>query len=610
MYGYHGCFLKVDLNTLTTEDMPISEETCRKYIGGATLAAHLIYPFVRKGMDPLAPESPLVFATGPLTLTSIPMVSRYAVAGISPLTGWWGEATSGGAFPFRLKGSGYDGIFITGRANKPVYLFLDKGRAEIRDAASLWGKDTYEVQNLIREETGQTGLGMAIIGVAGEKLVRTAGIQNDAGRSAGRCGLGALMGSKNLKAVVASGNSRPQLADPEGVNRLAKEAHAAIKASFIAIAYREYGTLLYSDMAMTLGDVPARYFTKSVFPVEKITGQTLRQKYVIENYACAGCPIGCGRQVKDFRPGIDVDGPEYETTMAFGPLCMNYDFDSIIRANHLCNTHGIDTIAAGVCIAYAMYLYEKGVLTRENAGMEIKWGDGETIVKLVEMIITGEGIGALLARGTLVMAREFGRDEGEAAQVKGMEIPMHDPRAFHGMALSYATGPRGACHLKGDYYTVDLGTAVPEYMILPGDRLSSVGKGESAARYQSFKDLYDSFALCKFSPVTVTQISQIMKAITGWEVTPQEILTTGDRSINIKRAINNRLGLTREHDKVPRICLEPLSEGSTAGVSPDMDLLLRDYYAYRRWDWDTGRPAQEKLEELGLGAVAADLYGS
>ncbi len=610
MYGYHGRFLKVDLDTHTTEDMPISENIYRKYIGGATLAAHLIYPHVKKGMDPLAPSSPLVFATGPFALTSIPMVSRYAVAGISPLTGWWGEATSGGAFPFKLKGAGYDGIFITGRSDKPVYLFIDKGTAEIRDAASIWGKDTYEVQALLKEELGLTGLGMASIGTAGENMVKTAAIQNDAGRSAGRCGLGALMGSKNLKAVVASGNMRTELAEPTRVTELAKEAHATIKQNFITIAYKEYGTLLYSDMAMTLADVPAKYFTKSVFPVEKVTGQTLRQKYLVENYACAGCPIGCGREVTDLKTGKTVDGPEYETTMAFGPLCMNFDLDSILACNHLCNTHGIDTIAAGVSIAYAMYLYERGAITKEMAGMEIGWGDAEAIVKLVEMIINGEGIGKLLSRGTLAMARELGRDEGEAAQVKGMEFPMHDPRAFHGMAVSYATGPRGACHLKGDYYSVDLGTPVMEYMILPGDRLSSVGKGESAAKYQSFKDLYDSFALCKFSPLTATQLGRIMKAITGWDVTPDEILTTGDRSINLKRAISNKLGLTRDQDKIPKICLEPLKEGSTAGTSPDMDLLLHDYYAYRKWDWETGMPAREKLEELGLSEVGRDLYGS
>ncbi|HOM27852.1 MAG TPA: aldehyde ferredoxin oxidoreductase family protein [Deltaproteobacteria bacterium] len=609
MYGYHGRFLRVDLDRLTCEDMPIPEEVYRKYIGGATLGAHLIAPHVRRGMDPLAGDAPLVFAVGPLTLSPIPMVSRYAVAGVSPLTGFWGEATSGGDFPFRLKGAGYDGVFVTGRAEKPVYLLVEDGTPSIRDAAHLWGKNAYETQEEIRRELGTKGLGMAAIGEAGERLVKTAGIQNDAGRMAGRCGLGALMGSKNLKAVVASGNKRPPHADPAGVSRLAREAHETIRMNFLSIAYREYGTLLYSDMAMTLADVPARYFTKSVFPVEKVTGQALRQRYTVENYACAGCPIGCGRVVKNFDGSHTIDGPEYETVMALGPLCMNFDLDSIIRANHLCNAHGIDTIAAGVAIAYAMYLYEKGVISREEAGMEIRWGDGQAVVRLVEMIVKGEGIGRLLARGTLAMARHYGRDESEAAQIKGMEIPMHDPRAFHGMAISYATGPRGACHLKGDYYSVELGTPVLEYMILPGDRLSSEGKAESAAKYQNLKDLYDALTLCKFSPLSVTQICAIMKAVTGWEVTPDELLVTGERSINLKRVINNVLGVTSEHDRVPGICLEPLEEGSTAGTSPDMELMLKEYYEFRGWDRDTGRPARDRLERLGLEKEAKLLYG-
>lgn len=572
------------------------------------MGAHLIYPSVRKGMDPLSPSSPLVFAVGPFTLSPIPMTSRYAVAGISPLTGWWGEATSGGDFPFRLKGSGYDGVLVTGRSPGPVYLLLDKGKASIRDASHLWGKDAYETQRIIRRELGIKGLGMAAIGVAGERMVKTAGIQNDAGRMAGRCGLGALMGSKNLKAIVAAGNLRPAYADPEAVKALSREAHETIRANFLSIAYREYGTLLYADMAMTLGDAPAKYFTKSVFPVERLTGQALRKRYVVENYACAGCPIGCGRVVKGARGVRVVDGPEYETTMAFGPLCMNFDLDAIVKANHLCNTHGIDTIAAGVAVAYAMYLYEKGVLTKDMVGFEIRWGDPKAVLRLVEMIIKKEGIGALLSEGTLAMARAFGRDESEAAQVKGMEIPMHDPRAFHGMALSYATGPRGACHLKGDYYSVDLGTAVPEYMILPSDRLSSQGKAQSVAKYQSVKDLYDALTLCKFSPLSVSQICSLLKAVTGWDVTPEEFLSAGDRSINLKRVINNLLGLTRDHDTLPGICLRPLEEGSTAGTTPDINTMLSEYYAWRRWDESTGWPTREVLGELGLVRQASDLY--
>lgn len=612
MYGYQGKFLNVDLSAQNTREMPLAEDDLKNFIGGASLAAKLIYGHVKKGMDPLAPESPLVFSTGPFTGTTIPMVSRYAVCGISPLTGYWGEATSGGSFPFRLKGSGYDGLFITGKAKTPVYLFIDNGSAQLKDAGHLWGKDTYETQKILKDELGDAKPSVAGIGPAGERLVRYACIMNDRGRAAGRCGLGALMGSKNLKAVVVAGNVKPELADSKKIKKLTKEAQATVRGNLLSVAFREYGTMMYTDMGMYLGDVPVKYFTKSIFPAEKVTGQALRQAYAVEYAACLGCPIGCGREVRGFRPDLDpVHGPEYETSVAFGPLCMNFDLDSIIQANHLCNAHGIDTISAGVSIAYAMYLSEQGVLTKDKAGLDIKWGNGETVLKLVQMIIEQEGIGKLLAQGTLKMAREFGRDQTEAAQVKGLEMPMHDPRAYHGMAISYATGPRGACHLKGDYYNVDLGPPVPELEIFPGARTTAEGgKAASAAKYQSLKDLYDSLTLCKFAPLSVTQISEILSGITGWKYEPKDILAAGDRSINIKRAISIKLGLTREDDRLPQICLEPLPEGSTAGVVPDMDRLLKEYYEHRQWDWETGKPKKEKLIELGLAQAAEDLYSS
>jgi len=608
MRGYHGRFLEVDLTKKTTKDFPLTEDFCKKYIGGATMAAAIIFDRVGPETDPLSPENPLVMATGPFTSSSIPMVSRYAVAGISPLTGFWGEATSGGAFPFRLKGAGWDGLIITGKADSPVYLYLEGGKAEIRDATTFWGQDTYNTQKAIKKDCGSNTASVACIGPAGEKLIHFACIMNDKGRAAGRCGLGALMGSKNLKAVAASGNDRAAHADAKTVAKLSKQAIKDINGTLGSVAFREYGTLMYSDMGMILGDAPVKYFTKSVFPASKVTGQALRQKYAVTNYACLGCPIGCGRKINDFKPGLDIDGPEYETAIAFGPLCLNTDFDSIIEANHLCNTYGLDTISAGVSIAYALYLYEKGILDKDKAGFELKWGDGECILKLVNNIINQEGIGVLLSKGTLAMARELGRDEDEAAQVKGLEMPMHEGRAFHGLAISFATNPRGACHLKGNYYNVDLGNMIPEYMIMPSDRLVSEGKGVPAAKFQSFKDLYDALTLCKFSPIEVSQICDMLNAITGWDFNPEDLLSTGNRSINLKRAINNLRGVTRVHDKLPKICLQPLSEGTTDGVQPDMDTMLREYYQYHKWDWESGKPSKDRLVELGLGNVAEKLY--
>lgn len=609
MFGYHGKYLMVDLSTNKTRELELSEDDVKNYIGGSTLAAKLIYDRVKSDMDPLGPEAPLVFSTGPFTATAIPMVSRYAICGISPLTGIWGEATSGGTFPLRLKASGYDGILFLGKADKPSYLIVNQGSAQIMDASHLWGKDTYQTQEILKKELGQKMLSVACIGPAGENLVKYACVMNDEGRAAGRCGLGAVMGSKNLKAIVVSGNLRPELANSEKIKEISAQARSSISSNFMAIAMREYGTLFYMDMGMYIGDVPARYYTRNVFPVGKVSGEALRKAYTVENYACIGCPIGCGRRIKHFRKDIDVvDGPEYETAAAFGPLCMNFDLESIVYANHLCNAYGLDTISAGVTVAFAMYLHEKGIVDKIPEGMEIVWGDGNGIVKLVEQIVKREGVGNLLAEGTRRLAEELGVDSGEVAHVKGLEMPMHDPRAFTGMAISYATGPRGACHLRGDYFGVEIGGAVPELDILPGDKFQEMGKAEPAAKFQNFKELFDALLLCKFAPLTLTQICDFLNNITGWSVTIDDLNAIGERSIDLKRAISIKLGLTSKDDRLTRINKEALNEGSTAGKSPDMDILLKEYYEFRRWDRDTGKPTKEKLLQLGLTGPAKDLW--
>jgi aldehyde:ferredoxin oxidoreductase len=609
MLGYHGQFLKVDLDRGRCEEMPVEANLYEQFIGGASLAAALIYDHVQPDMDPLGPDSPLVFATGPLTATQVPMVSRYAVCAISPLTGFWGEATSGGNFPFRLKGTGYDGIFITGRAEGPVILHIENGQAQLIQANDLWGLDTYQTQAAIREKMGGSSVSTACIGPAGERQLNYAAIMNDRGRAAGRCGLGAVMGSKNLKAVVVGGGRKPEYADKKTLNALARDAMAAIQGDLISVALKEYGTLFYMDMAMALGDVPAKYYRQSVFPAEKISGQALRQKYTVETYACQGCPVGCGREVKDVRQDLRrVDGPEYETAAAFGPLCMNYDLESIVEANHLCNAYGMDTISTAASIAYLMHLFEEGVVTEDRTGMPVPWGDGAAIIQLVHMIAKGEGIGELLGQGTLAMAKAFGRDTQEAAQVKGMEIPMHDARAFTGQAVSYATNPRGGCHLKGEYFNIELGAKVKEYKLFPGDRFASDGKGVNAAKLQSLADLFDALTLCKFAHISVTQICNILNAITGWSITPETLLETGHRSVSLKRAISNKLGVTRAHDTVPKIAATALTEGASAGKAPNMELMLKDYYEYRGWDWQTGKPLEMTLKGLGLSHVAEDLY--
>lgn len=611
MKGYFGKFLKIDLTSGQTDELTIKDDDLKTYVGGSTLAARLIYDYVKPGMDPPAPENPIVFATGPFTGSNVPMVSRAAICGISPGTGLWGEATTGGKFPMRLKGTGFDGILITGKAKKPVYVYVKDGTAEIRNASHLWGTgDIYTTQEKIKTEVDDKA-SIACIGEGGERLIHYANIINDEGRAAGRCGMGALMGSKNLKALVVSGNRKTPISDPEKLKQTIAQARDSIQSNAYTQAYKLYGTNFYMDLAMRLGDAPAKYFTKSVFPAAKIHGPAFRNRYRMGNYACAGCPVGCGRIIKDFTKEIkQVDGPEYETVGAFGPLCMNFDMDSIVMANHLCNASGIDTISTGVSIAFAMHLFEKGILTEKKAGMAIKWGDGDTILKLVKMIVRQEGIGKILSKGVRQMALELGADLEAAAHVKGLEFPMHDPRAYQGAALAYAVGPRGACHLKGAFYSLDapgneVGLALG---ITFTDKNNPAQKGALTAKILSFCELYNSFTLCQFSPLPAPMIARILSEITGINFKTMDLLTFGERSLNLKRAINNLLGVTRADDHLPEIVSRALTEGATAGIAPDMEMMLKEFYTVSDWDWDTGKPKKEKLVELGLGYVANDLY--
>ncbi|MFH0789024.1 MAG: aldehyde ferredoxin oxidoreductase family protein [Pseudomonadota bacterium] len=611
MKGYFGKFLKGDLGSQKIEEFTLSDADLKHYIGGSTLAAKIIYDYVRPGMDPLAPENPLVFATGPFTGSNVPMVSRAAICGIAPGTGLWGEATTGGQFPLRFKGTGYDGLVITGQAEKPVYLYVKEGKVEIRDASHVWGLDSYQTQAIIAGEVDEKA-STACIGMGGEKLIKFAGIMNDEGRTAGRCGLGALMGSKNLKALVVSGNQKAEATDPEKLKGLINEARECIKSFPNKNGYNLFGTNMYLDLGMRLADVPTKYFTKSVFPAAKLHGPAFRERYNMTHYACSSCPIGCGRIIKDFSEDIKrVDGPEYETVAAFGPLCLNFEIDSIVLANHLCNVHGIDTISAGVSIAFAMHLYEKGILTRERAGMEIKWGDGAVILTLLELIIKQEGIGLLLSKGVQAIAVELGADPEEAAHVKGLEFPMHDPRAYQGAALAYAVGPRGACHLKGSFYNLDApgNETGLELGITFSNKNDPEQKGALTAKILHFCELYNSFTLCEFSPLPASMIAGILSAITGSDFKTMDLLTFGERSLNLKRAINNLLGVTRQDDKLPKIASQALKEGATAGLEPNMDLMLKEFYAVSQWDWETGKPAREKLLQLGLQQAARDLWG-
>ncbi|WP_018085986.1 aldehyde ferredoxin oxidoreductase family protein [Desulfurispora thermophila] len=605
MHGYMGKIAFVDLNREQVEIRELDPALARNYLGGSALAARLFLDLGAQDAEPLAPENPLIFMTGPLVGTVAPSASRFAVCARSPLTGIWGEATSGGVFGVRLKMAGLDGLVITGRAAGPVYLHVTGGQVSIQPADKLWGLDSYATQQALKAQHPRASV--ACIGPAGEKLVPMAAVMNDAGRAAGRCGLGAVMGSKNLKAVVAEGQEKVTYADFNTFKMVSDFAAEQVRQATGTL--RHYGTLGYLDVGFYFGDVPARYYTAGIFPAEKVTGKRLREDFVVKNSACFGCQTACGRRVKYVMDGqtVSVDGPEYETVVAFGPLCDNYDLASVIEINHLCNRLGLDTISAGASIAFAMYLQGEGLVPAERFGRAIPWGDAAVIKQLVEDMAYRRGCGQLLGQGTRVMAAALGVDPELAAQVKGLEMPMHDPRAFAGQALSYATGPRGACHLRGDFYLVDLGLYTDEKTgLTPGPRHSLSGRVDAVITLQNIRELDNSLLRCVFASLPVDATAGLLGLLTGQPWTVEDLLKAGERSFNLKRLLNNHWGVTAAGDRLPRILSQAYADGGAAGQAVDLTAALVEYYALRGWD-GSGRPDANKLAELGLGELAGRL---
>ena len=602
--GYMGKILKVNLSTGKISEEPLNMNFAKMFLGGSGLACRILYDMINKDTDPLGPENPLIFMTGPLTGTIAPSCGRYVVCAKSPLTGIWGESNSGGKFGPMLKFSGFDGIIIVGRSEKPVYLSIINGSAELRSAEHLVGKNTFETQRILAEELGEKRISVACIGPAGENLVKYAAIMNDGGRAAGRTGMGAVMGSKNLKAVAVFGSQKVPLADEDKFIEVAKEAHTIVKEAFNSEMFKQLGTGGYVDLAQEMGDMPNKYFTLGVFEnASKISGSTMAETILVRNRACYGCPIGCGRVVKIDEGKYklpETDGPEYETLCAFGSLILNDNLEGLAYANYLCNIYGIDTISCGSTIAFATYLYEQGKISEgETSGIKLKWGDIDTVIQLIEMIAFRRGFGDILAEGVRRIGEKYdARDY--AAEVKGLEIPFHDPRAFFGMAICYATSPRGACHLNGDVYLVDLGQEVPELGIVSGDRFEEEKKVEVAIKSQNWRTVYNSIIMCQFCNPPAEIIAKLLTYSIGQEYTVEDLDLLGERIFNLKRILNNKLGVSRKDDYLPKIVLTPLKEGGTEGRVPNIGKMLQKYYEIRKWDYKSGKPTKEKLKQLEL----------
>jgi aldehyde:ferredoxin oxidoreductase len=610
MHGFIGKLLLVDLTNGRLSTEPLDESYARQFVGGAGLACRYLYERIHRNTDPLGPENPLLFMTGPLVGTPAPLCGRYEVCARSPQTGLWGESNSGGRFGPYLRFSGYDGVLFTGRAPHPVYLSIWNGQAKLRDAQHLWGKDTYETQEAIQAELGDAKVSIACIGLAGEKQVKYAAVINDWGRAAGRTGMGAVMGSKNLKAIAAGGDFRVPLADAAGFKTAAQAATQAVQEDVKAQFFTIGGTSSGIDTTMWLADIPNKYFTVGLWePVANLSGATMAETLLKGTKACYRCVVGCGRVtgITGKHATEAIDGPEYETDIAYGSLILNDDLSATAYASHLCNRFGLDTISAGVTIAFAYYLYNQGIITQaDTGGLELKWGDAEPALALTEQIARREGFGAVLAEGARSLGRKYGVED-LAVEVNNLEVPMHDPRAFAGMALAYATSPRGACHEQGDMFLVDLGAPVPELDIPTGDRLeSSEEKALMTARVMNWRTLYNSMIMCNFCAPPVDTILGMLNAATGWDLQMSDLLPLGERAFQLKRLLNGKLGLTPQNDRLPKLLLLPLPDTTVETRVPDMDVLLPAFYRVRGWDPHTGMPTREKLRELGLDGLVQE----
>ncbi len=623
MGGHAGKILYVDLCSGSTREEPLDPTFARRYIGGLGFSASLYLDLVKGQMefDALSAKNPFIIMTGPLTGVRMHGVARWTVASKSPLTGLWGDANVGGFFGARLKFAGYDGIVIIGAAERPTYLHIDDDRVELRDAGKYWGKDIYTVTDEMvadhKAESNRPGE-VLTIGPAGESLVKLATITNNKGHTAGRTGLGAVWGAKKLKAIFVRGSGTVAVAYPDRLQQLRDELQPVYDDSIQIQALREAGTVSVMDAAVLIGDIPMKNWQQSEWEqFDEIGPAAYADKILTGRKSCYACGVMCKRQaaVSDGPFGFaQGPGPEYETVAAFGPLCLNPSLESIGKANEICNRYGIDTISCGATIAFAIECYESGLITENDTdGLQLTWGNSEAIVALAEMIGRREGFGAILAQGSAAAAAHIGRGAADfVTTVKGLETPMHDPRGAHGMGLAYAVSPRGACHDASLAFSLESGAMhLPEFDEQIGDleEMSSQGKALLNVLAEDFGMFFSScagFCILGAMPLTVTQAVEMVNHVTGFDYTIAEVMQLGRRVWYLKRGLSNLFGARAEHDQLPQRLRTPLPDGPTEGSTPDMDLMLREYYALRSFD-AAGLPKPDILAELDLPELAEAL---
>lgn len=614
---FAGKLLKVALGTGEISERLVTESEVRSYLLGSGLAAKLYLDELNRlgPVDPLHPDSPLIVLNGLLSGTFSPTGCRSSWCGRSPLTGIWNEANLGGHWGAELRFAGYDGLILTGRAERPVYLWIDGVSKTIvlRDASHVWGKDHFEANDALLAETDEKAR-CASIGQAGERLVKIAGIAQGGHshcRLAARGGMGAVMGSKNLKAIVVRGKEKPQYADAKGFHAAVKESNHYIMSHAAAESLHLVGTAGGHPATDKFGDNAIMNWRGGNWTegTIKTSGKAIAETIFSKHTYCHACPIGCGKavEVKDGKyAGVWGEGPEYETLCGFGSNCQIDDLNAIAALNDWCNRYALDTISTSAVCAFALECYEKGVITREDTGgLELTWGDAAAVMELVHLIANRRLVGDVLAEGVREASRRLGKgSEAWAVHVKGMEVPYHDPRGFVSMAANYATANRGACHLEAISYWRGVGLEWPGWQEgeaqewVESKRFDSSIGAESAVAFQDYMSVYNPLGLCKFiakGAFTPAQIAGLVNQAMGWDWSAQDVLDMGARLFNLKRTINVRLGVRRKDDVLPRrLAAEPRPTGTAAGVLPDMDRMLPRYYELRGWDED-GVPTERAL---------------
>lgn len=597
MSGYNGKVLRINLSDKSIKTEPLNVEQAQKYIGGRGLGSKIFMDEIDAQIDPLSPENKLLFVTGPLTGTPTPTGGRYMVVTKSPLTGTIASSNSGGYWGAELKFAGYDVIILEGKSEQPVYLNIVDDVVEIKDATHLWGKVVSEVTTELQNIHGEKAR-VATIGPGGEKLSKMAAIMNEKSRAAGRSGVGAVMGSKNLKAIVVKGSGKVEIANPDKLKEVFTRCLTKIKENGVTgQGLPAYGTAVLVNILNENGALPTNNFQTSVFSkADDISGETMAEKYLKKKEGCYRCPIACGRVCE--LDGEEMAGPEYETLWSFGSDCGISDLAEILKANVMCNEMGIDTISVGATIAAAMELYEKGLITKEELGdgPELTWGNADAVVEWTKRIGLKEGLGAKMAEGSYRLCEMYGVPE-LSMSVKKQELPAYDPRGIQGQGISYATSNRGGCHVRG--YMIS-----PEILGLPEklDRFSTEGKSEWTKIFQDFTAAIDSVGLCLFTSFAMgaEDYADLYNAVCGTALSGNDFIQAGERVWNIEKIFNLNAGIDSSQDTLPKRLLEDeIPEGPSKGWTHKLDILLPQYYAARGWD-EFGIPTAAKLEELGI----------